>query len=167
MGNGVGDLNIKGICGIIQSETYSILDAKKYIPNSQIVGFRYNNDRYLYYSDYEVNYGDEIHFRFKTVPSKVFVGLGRWDPFHNDILFMKDGDTFNMIRDGGSSGSRVNLFSTDYDFVLKPVFENNAIRCYVYKDDVYFEWFTMYDFTKHIRIDRLDNNIVDVDIIIL
>lgn len=169
---GAGDLYIKSKCGFV-SETYGLIDAKYYASNSRIdtENFEYNDDRYLFYSTYQVAVNDEIHFRFKSVPTGGLVGIGTWTPnITNQFLIQKANNQYNLIKNRNGDRSNVNAsvhgFYTTQDLIIK-VETYNAYNKVVVSNGSNTDWWEFSLNSGKIRVDKFMNDDYEIEVFVL
>ena len=169
-GTAVGDVEILVECMLLQ-ETYELLDVKLYIPNSQIGSEtgdyrRYNNDRYLWVSNYTLDVGDTILFKINDVGNSLTLGIFNWVN-SSDAVFDKKGSRYKLYRDGYNESNFSSRWSNGTVFELRIVQEGSAVHIQEYCDGEYKDWWNTQFDARNIRADNYDDNPFDVDIIVL
>ena len=171
---GIGNMSLTAQTGNLVSEIYDIVDAKYYASNSRInsEGFAYNNDRYLFYSTYKVAINDEIHFRFKTVPTKAIVGIATWSPsVTNQFLISKDiSGQYDLIKNRNGDRSNVSAsvhgFYTTQDLIIK-VEKYNTYNRVIVSNDSNTDWWEFKLNNGNIRVDKFFNYDYDIEVFVL
>lgn len=170
---GAGDIGFYAKVGNLVTETYGLIDAKYYASNSRIDAehFEYNNDRYLFYSTYVVAVNDEIHFRFKSVPTTAIVGIGTWSPnITNQYLIQKSNNTYNLIKNRNGDRSNVSAsvhgFYTTQDLIIK-VETYNTYNKAVISNGSNTDWWEFTLNSGKIRVDKYMNDDYEIEVFVL
>lgn len=165
-----GEISFSATKGSVTSEPCQVIDAKYYASDSLISSAPvYNNDRYLFASDYTVQVGDIIHFKFKSLANRMLVGIGSTQG--SDFTFEKDGTTLKYWRNVLTNGSYSNpsfMFSTEHETVMELVHPSSSeYRVNLYKDDVYVDYWRCGHSISKIRVDKYFNNNFEIEVYVL
>ena len=133
LGKGTGDLNIKGICGIIFSEIY-VEDCSKYFTPSQIASW--TTSGVVSYSDYEVPDNSEIIFAFSNNLNNIRCGIGQGSGQYLTVWYKNPSSyqdhNYTFMYKNSSSGQDLRETVVDItsdDEVSVKINGNSAIWC--------------------------------------
>jgi len=170
LGKGAGYLNIKGICGIIQSETYSITDAKYYADNTKINSYMSAYEGHqCAFIPYTVQYGDEVSFKFNTKPTHCLIGIGTSS---SSCLVMEFNTNQTKIHRSYGTGSTYNNNWLDtYSKIGMHMINlsSSEDRSDIYLDDVYYDYWRCQLRTNNnvLRVEKFNNDDYNIEIIVL
>lgn len=168
--NNEGYMNILAKTGKVSSEPLEIIDAKYYVSDEIISSAPdYNNDRTLFASDYIIQLGDKIHFRFKSVPYRVIAGIGSTQG--SDFVFEKVGTTLKYWRNvlnNGSYSSPSFMFSTEYETVMEFLrYDSTQYKINLYNGENYVDYWRCGNSISRVRVDKFYGDECEIEVYVL
>lgn len=156
---------------------YQLIDAKYYASNSRIdsEAIPYNNDRYLFSSNYSISLGDKVVFRLHSIPDTGIVGFGSLSGY-DGIFYRHDGHT-DLLR--SVNQNRLNIESLYPSYASNPIWDihdlcmtkiksGSQYRANLsYDDEAMFDYWEVGNTINKIRVDKFINDDFDIEVFVI